>query len=1109
MASNPSIFSPSASSFLTAPSVAGLDGSGTSSPAEPDSPLLSTGSNGIVTVDSERWTSSECSEFTALSAVSSTTPSILSMNSSMPGTNGVPTAPQSPAREAVNDNVNTDNSTSIDTIRPESRWQDREKTPSRASTFSLLRYLSALPAPSGSGSDAFNSFEFPGIGQDAGSATQQQQSAEPEPSPSPFPQYPYPTPQPPTLSSAYPDPPMTSFSPPATVSTNVLDGSRQPSPAPSESVERLAANLMAFSMTSSSEEPAERHDPEGPTTSSTLTPSPPTPIDAPNVTTTTTYEYMLSTSPEPLPKPDSADLPEGQGSFSGVNPTGASIPLNATTALGGFSHSTTQRWPWMDIADELLSNQGLDAGRYDGAPFPHIMQVLPGPRPPVEVDRQQPADEAPHLFGSLAAHAPALPSMTVFSEDEGLTSGPPSALPPPYYPLPAPLWSGFGTAADTQADAVSAPLNSTVNYSSTLEQDWIQAYSVPTRPLFGPQEPAYPDAPSHSPIPTNAPGPQFGTGSFDFSLGVGDADATPRGAGLGGDSWRVGSLQAGWDGPRAPGSYGGPFGVSNDHSDHHDAVQPHLPYRVPSPSSFRSTPTPQFPPATPGQTHPPFGCPLFAPPSPSANTVSTEADSVYGLKRVTPTTQQQPSSDQGFQTSEEDEPRDKGKGRLAVNTEEARLAYERAVEARKKFRGEAAPYTVDRPFGPLFDMDGPSAHKAYQDAVQARDLLTQRYSTNGARISQSAFEQPAAPHSPTQHSDFGPPFSPVQDMSYDLHSYFPASAVPRLQTVSGPNHPTIEQYPAIQSPVASLEAIPIVPVSAPPLRRRGTPGPEQNDWKDVKQWSMEEEMASVNREINERSHVDTEKKESSHATQEFATGYPAPKYQPGGHRSTPQASPFIPPSRTSSASSTSMYVISSAPQPLQCRPPPSPTSSTTSSDAPRILPRRRSQRSIRRSTSSHTIPAVSFVLPGPTNTTQTGSPVQSTSNPIHNFQSSYPGMSSGKLSTLNFNESTRPSPWISQVPTGNTSHWGPSSGPGPMGGRSQSGFGCGFGSGGFNATPNDNQLSGPSVVGAQVHPVSSRPPPALGSSLRQDGVDRGLPTPEIPHPESCSLPRRL
>jgi hypothetical protein len=295
-------------------------------------------------------------------------------------------------------------------------------------------------------------------------------------------------------------------------------------------------------------------------------------------------------------------------------------------------------------------------------------------------------------------------------------------------------------------------------------------------------------------------------------------------------------------------------------------------------------------------------------------------------------------------------------------------------------------------------------------------------------------------------------------MSYDLHSYFPASAVPRLQTVSGPNHPTIEQYPAIQSPVASLEAIPIVPVSAPPLRRRGTPGPEQNDWKDVKQWSMEEEMASVNREINERSHVDTEKEESSHATQEFATGYPAPKYQPGGHRSTPQASPFIPPSRTSSASSTSMYVISSAPQPLQCRPPPSPTSSTTSSDAPRILPRRRSQRSIRRSTSSHTIPAVSFVLPGPTNTTQTGSPVQSTSNPIHNFQSSYPGMSSGKLSTLNFNESTRPSPWISQVPTGNTSHWGPSSGPGPMGGRSQSGFGCGFGSGGFNATPNDNQV---------------------------------------------------
>jgi hypothetical protein len=114
---------------------------------------------------------------------------------------------------------------------------------------------------------------------------------------------------------------------------------------------------------------------------------------------------------------------------------------------------------------------------------------------------------------------------------------------------------------------------------------------------------------------------------------------------------------------------------------------------------------------------------------------------VYGLKRVTPTTQQQSSSDQGFQTSEEDEPRDKGKGRLAVNTEEARLAYERAVEARvsisflgvdlcveltfglspqKKFRAEAAPYTVHRPFGPLFDMDGPSAQKAYQDAVQAR-----------------------------------------------------------------------------------------------------------------------------------------------------------------------------------------------------------------------------------------------------------------------------------------------------------------------------------------------------------------------------------------------------
>ncbi|TEB38126.1 hypothetical protein FA13DRAFT_725096 [Coprinellus micaceus] len=227
--------------------------------------------------------------------------------------------------------------------------------------------------------------------------------------------------------------------------------------------------------------------PEVPTVTPSPTPSssPPAP-DAPSATATaTTTENTLATSLEPLPK--------------GSSPSSA--PLNPTTSAEVSSHITTQRWPWMDIVDELFPGHGLDARRHNGAPLPALLD-FPGTRPPVEAAVHQ-----PRLLGYLAAPAtdPASSPVSDFPQNEGLMQGAPACLwPPPSRTIsPAPLRSALGHAPETRGGEVSHPI-STENTSSSEDQDWVQAYAVPTRPLYLPQRPNYPDAPSDSTISMEA-----------------------------------------------------------------------------------------------------------------------------------------------------------------------------------------------------------------------------------------------------------------------------------------------------------------------------------------------------------------------------------------------------------------------------------------------------------------------------------------------------------------------------------------------------------------------------------------------------------------------------
>ncbi|KAJ3507050.1 hypothetical protein NMY22_g17056 [Coprinellus aureogranulatus] len=511
-----------------------------------------------------------------------------------------------------------------------------------------------------------------------------------------------------------------------------------------------------------------------------------------------------------------------------------------------------------------------------------------------------------------------------------------------------------------------------------------------------------------------------------------------------------------------------------------NATQPRLPYRVPSPrpparrlsAILRSEDSER----SASVYH------QFAPPTPSVKSESSEHsrgcgfDDLKGVDKpyMAPTALGSTSGDSA-QSS------DKGKGRLAVNDEEAKQAYQRAVQARDRTQfGRSVQSAVQTT----------TQKSIYQEVMQARDRLIQHPGASANSTSVLSYPQVIVDSDSETVSD-----------NSDADSSSTSSAVitimpqpqpfPYLQTVPGPSHPTVvsQQKVFAHSPAASLEAIPIVPGSASwtppkyiPMKRRPSQRNEGHD---------DGETLEVNRNAQEAQRLYARQCEECEQDFKLPNASNADQQRPNvtpafvsvfHNPNTTAASdaPFIPPSRTSSASSMYVPVTPGPARPLQCRAPRSPSScSSTPVTQKTVLPRPRT-RSIRRTTSgthANPTPAVSFVLPGAATTDQTGpscsSAVQDPPVSMWNFQSPYPqGMSSGKLSTLNFNESTRPSPWGFQVAQDTSSMWGTSSLPAPsVIGRNPTGTGA---TPGLNNTPPDNNQAWPFTPMTNVPPAPAQ-----------------------------------